>query len=344
MTPLSPFPPLIRLVGCLLLFVPVVSSTGDAAAQSSDASAGIITGTAAGPNGEIYGGVKVSLTTPGNGPVLSQTTGEDGQFRFTHVPAGSFRVTLTCSGFDERTVTGELQTGQVYDVHSVVLTLARTTSNVVVSEQQQDIAQEQIRVELKQRILGVLPNFYVSYDQRFVPLTARQKLYLAMRANIDPVTFAGAGVVAGIEQANDTFPAYGAGGSGYATRFAQAYGDGFISNTVGNGLLAAAFKQDPRYFWKGNGSVASRIWYATYTSVMCKGDNGHWEVAYAAILGGMAAGGISDLYYPSQNRNGTSVIFGGAAIGIGTGVLQNLAQEFLIKHITPHAGKSSPQP
>jgi len=32
-----------------------------------------------------------------------------------------------------------------------------------------------------------------------------------------------------------------------------------------------------RYFYKGTGSVRSRILYALATSVICKGDNGHWQ-------------------------------------------------------------------
>ena len=202
------------------------------------------------------------------------------------------------------------------------------------------IAQEQINVELKQRVLGVIPNFYVVYDRNFAPMSAGQKLDLALRSNIDPVTFAGAAIIAGVEQDDNALPAYGRGWAGYGRRFGQAYGDGFFDNLIGNGLLAAAFRQDPRYFYKGTGSVRSRLWYALYTSFLCKCDNGHWQFDYSAILGGLAAGGISDLYYPAQNRNGAAVAFEGAGVGVGLGFLQNLAQEFVVKKLTPHAGKA----
>jgi hypothetical protein len=333
-----------RQLSGLVLSIAVLFAAVHAAAQPDAASTGSITGTAVGANGEVYAGVQVALSGAGFSSPRMQTTGDDGQFRFVDVPAGPFRITLSSGGFATRTVDGVLGAGQVYDVHAVVLTLARATSNVVVAgASQHDIAQQQINVELKQRILGVIPNFYVSYDQHFAPMTARQKLYLALKSNVDPVTFAGAGIVAGVEQADNTFPAYGQGAGGYATRFGQAYGDGFIANLVGNGLLASAFKQDPRFFYKGTGSVGSRIWYSVYTSVMCKGDNGHWQLDYSGIMGGLAASGISDLYYPAQNRNGAAIIFEGASLGIGIGMLENLAQEFLIKKITPHAGKLSSQ-
>ena len=314
-----------------------------AAAQPDAVSTGIITGTAAGSSGEVYGGARVALFASGVTAPLVQITGDDGRFRFTDVPAGAFRITLSASGFTTQTIKGILQAGQIYDAHAVVLTLADTTTSVVVSgASQHEIAQHQVQVELQQRVLGVIPNFYVVYDHHFAPLTARQKLNLALRSNIDPVTFAGAGIFAGIEQA-ESFPAYGPGATGYAKRFGQSYVDGFIGNLIGNGLLAAAFKQDPRYFYKGTGSVGSRIWYAFYTSFMCKGDDGHWQFDYSAIMGGLAAGGISNIYYPAQNRNGAALAFEGAGLGIGFGVVENLAQEFVIKKLTPHAGKRKPQ-
>jgi hypothetical protein len=69
--------------------------------------------------------------------------------------------------------------------------------------------------------------------------------------------------------------------------------------------------------------------YALANAVICKGDNGHWQFDYSGILGALAAGGISNLYYPASSRNG------GSAVG-------NLFQEFLIRKLTPHA-QSKPQ-
>ena len=43
-------------------------------------------------------------------------------------------------------------------------------------------------MEEQQRILGVFPNFFVTYDHDPVPLHARQKYELAFRTMIDPET------------------------------------------------------------------------------------------------------------------------------------------------------------
>jgi hypothetical protein len=87
---------------------------------------------------------------------------------------------------------------------------------------------------------------------------------------------------------------------------------------IGGAVLPALFKQDPRYFYKGTGSVqASRAMYAIANSVICKGDNGRWQPNYSGILGGIAAGGISNLYYPASNRSGVELTFTNALM-VGT--------------------------
>ena len=73
---------------------------------------------------------------------------------------------------------------------------------------------------------------------------------------------------------------------------------------LGGAVFPSLFKQDPRYFYKGTGSISSRALYAIANSVICKGDNERWQPNYSAILGGIAAGGISNLYYPASNRSG----------------------------------------
>jgi hypothetical protein len=77
--------------------------------------------------------------------------------------------------------------------------------------------------------------------------------------------------------------------------------------------------------------------YAISMSVLCKGDNGHWQYNYSGLLGGLAAGGISNLYYPPASRNAIGVTLENTAIGIGSSALSNLLQEFLIRRLTHKA-------
>jgi hypothetical protein len=99
-------------------------------------------------------------------------------------------------------------------------------------------------------------------------------------------------------------------------------------------------KQDPRYFYKGTGSTRSRILYAIANSVICKGDNKRWQANYSNILGSLAAGGISNLYYPAADRNGAALTFENALIGIGSTAAANILQEFVIRKLTPNPSNS----
>jgi hypothetical protein len=75
--------------------------------------------------------------------------------------------------------------------------------------------------------------------------------------------------------------------------------------------------------------------------VICKGDNGHWQANYSGILGSLAAGGISNLYYPAHDR-GAGLTFENTLIGIGTTAAANILQEFVIRKLTPNATNRDP--
>ena len=72
----------------------------------------------------------------------------------------------------------------------ISLTIAAATTEVRVSVTNYELAEEQVKVEEKQRVLGVIPNFYVSYQQDALPLRPKQKFELAWKTSVDPVTFA----------------------------------------------------------------------------------------------------------------------------------------------------------
>ena len=207
---------------------------------------------------------------------------------------------------------------------------------------QTEVAEEEIKVEEKQRVLGVLPNFYVSYIPNAAPLTSKQKFKLALRTVVDPFTLVFVGGAAGVEQAQNHFAEYGQGAQGYGKRFGAGYAATVTDTFIGAAILPSLLKQDPRYFYKGSGSQRSRILYAIANAVICKGDNGRWQANYSNILGSMAAGGISNLYYPPQDRNGAGLTFENAALGIGASAVANLFQEFVIRKLTPKVPSNAP--
>ncbi|MBV9887395.1 MAG: carboxypeptidase regulatory-like domain-containing protein [Acidobacteria bacterium] len=266
---------------------------------------------------------------------------ENGRFTLSNVKAGEFQLTISSPGFTSQGTSGLLHEGENYSVPQVALTLATELTEVHVTMSQMEIAEAEIKEQEKQRVLGFVPNFYVSYVSDAAPLTAKQKFELAWKTTIDPVTFAVTGVIAGLEQSQDAFQGYGQGSQGYAKRFGAVYADGATATFIGGAILPTVFKQDPRYFYKGTGSKKSRALYALANAVICKGDNGKWQPAYSTILGSLAAGGISNLYYDKDDR-GADLVFENALVGIGANALTNLLQEFVVKKLTPHAQRTPP--
>ena len=56
---------------------------------------------------------------------------------------------------------------------------------------------------------------------------------------------------------------------------------------------------------------------------------------YSNMVGTLAAGAISNAYYPSTNRNGPGTTFGNAGVALALGSASALIQEFIIPHFTP---------
>jgi hypothetical protein len=309
--------------------------------KTSEALSGTISGIVADQSGALVANVKIVLALPSvrsNDLLSGRETRSDGagHFAFTGVSPGTFQLLITAAGFAPLEKSGTLHAGEEYVFPPITLVVAQNNVDVEVMLPQEQVAEDEIKVEEKQRLLGVFPNFYVSYIPNAVPLTKKQKFELAWKATVDPVSFAVTGAVAGIEQADDAFSGYGQGAQGYAKRYGAAYADLVSGTFIGGAILPSVLHQDPRYFYKGTGSAGARFWYAVANSVVCKGDNGHWQPNYSFILGGLAAGGISNLYYPSQNRNGAALTFENALIGIGAGAASNIVQEFFLKKLTPH--------
>src|ERR1700678_1149067 len=137
-----------------------------------------------------------------------------------------------------------------------------------------DKAEEQLKAQEKQRVMGVMATFNTTRNPDALPLSPGQKFKLYFKSETDPWPFLLAAVVGGIGQAKDTYPEWGQGMKGYGRRAGAAYADAFIGNFFGNAVLPTLLHEDPRYFQKGKGSVASRILWATGSTVWCKRDNG----------------------------------------------------------------------
>ena len=306
---------------------------------------GTINGTILDQSGAVSVGARVRLSQSNKSAGLAAVSGDDGQFSFNNIPPGPFQITVTASGFSSQTYSGELKPGETFIVPPIRLAVATQVTQVQVGVSPVEVAQAQVKEQEKQRVFAVIPNFYVSYVPDAAPLNAKQKFELAWRWVVDPFTFIETGFVAGLEQAGDQFPGYGQGVQGYTKRYGASYADSVAGTFIGGAILPSFLKQDPRFFYKGTGSTKSRLLYALASPVIAKGDNKRWQPNYSNILGSVAVGGISNLYYPKGDRNSAGLVFQNALIALGEGSVAGVFQEFVVRRLTPHLNHhAAPQP
>jgi len=319
----------------ILLSVFSFALTATASGQTVPRSSSVA-GAVTDQRGDPVPGAAITLIEPAGEDPQPVVADENGSFTIS-ADAGTFDLQASAPGFITTTVHGELGANQQLDLGRLSLEIRSATEEVRVSLTKDELGEEQVKTEEKQRILGVIPNFFVTYDHDAVPLNARQKYELAFRTLIDPETVGVDLLSSGVQQGTGGLKGYGNGSRGYAKRFAASYGTGSIDTMLGSAVLPSLFQQDPRYFYKGTGTIRQRALYAMSMSVMCKGDNGHWQYNYSGLLGGLAAGGISNLYYPPANRNVLGMTIQNTAIGIGSSAVTNLLQEFVIRKFTRSA-------
>jgi hypothetical protein len=332
-TPSSVLPAPVDIFGNKLLDAPTTHIATEPPADRQ--SGGSILGTVLDTGGAEVSDALVTLENTSSGTQRTLTTDASGFFKFDAVEPGKFNLTITSSGFAPWVSPDvAIQTGQSYDLPSIALQIASATTDVEVSYTRHDLAEDQMHSAEKQRVLGIFPNFYVSYVSDAAPLSSSQKFRLALRTTVDPVSIAIPGVIAAIEQSQSGYNGFGTGPQGFAKRLGAASADSTIGMMLTDAILPSVLHQDPRYFYKGTGSIRSRAFYAVATAFICKGDNGRWQPNYSNVLGSLASAGISNIYYPSTNRNGVQLTIDNWLIGTASGTVGTLFQEFLVKKIS----------
>ncbi|HEX4036585.1 MAG TPA: carboxypeptidase-like regulatory domain-containing protein [Acidobacteriaceae bacterium] len=311
------------------------------AGQAASAGSATLSGTVVDPNGGVVEGARVILSdaNPDDQRVLE--SGDNGQFTFGGLTAATYKLTVTGPGMG--TVVSpnvEVRAGETRFLPALVLPVDAGITEVRVEGNPKQIEEEEaaedVHLEESQRVMGIVPNFYSSFDWNAPALNAKQKFRLAFRSEIDPVTFAGAALIAGGEESRKIYPGYGQEVGGFGKRFAAQYVNDFDSRMIGSALLPSLFHQDPRYFYKGTGTIRSRALYAIKSAFICRGDNGKDEFDFSHIGGDFAAGALANLYYPEANE-GPTLIFTNGLIEIGGAAGTNLIREFVLRGITSHA-------
>ena len=181
---------------------------------------------------------------------------------------------------------------------------------------QRELAEEQLKQQEKQRVMGVMATFNTTRDPNAVPLSVGQKYQLFFKSVTDPWPFLLAGVVSSIDQASNSPKEWGQGWGPYAQRFGSSYSDYFIGNFFGNAVLPSLLHEDPRYFQKGKGKVINRILWAAGSSFWCKRDNGSWGPNWGNVGGNFIGTAIARAYYPASERNVHDTLMDGLTVTI----------------------------
>lgn len=314
-----------------------------AAEQSADkpqaSGTGNISGTVLDTNSDVIQNATVTLSGPGGKHKV--TSGSDGQFQFPNLLAGVYKLSVIAEGMQPYNSDPiQLDTGEFRIAPAITLSVSGGVSSVTVSGDKEELAEQQVRIGEHQRIGGVIPNFFSAYDWNAPPMMAKQKFKLTTRALIDPVSFLTVAGIAGAEQYKGVFPSYGSGIEGYGKRYGAALANRVTGDMLSRAVYPSIFHQDPRYFYKGKGSIRSRALYAMSAAVMARSDSGRWEPNYSNVLGNFSAGAISMLYYPQSDRGASLVLLNGLA-DTGADAVSNLFREFVLKQITTHVPKDA---
>ena len=323
-----------RAVSVLLFLLTFVVVRGQTIA-APDPQPGTIIGTVEDTTGAIIPGATITLI---ENAATIQTTSADASasFGLTNVPSAvPLTVMVQAPGFGSWTSpTITLTPGQYLQLTDIQLHVADVQTSVTAIMPEQ-LALEQVHAEEQQRILGIIPNYFVVYDKNPQPMSTRLKYELAFKAGTDVATIAGSFFLGAINQAGNT-PAYGQGWDAYGKRVGASYATGFADVMIGGAILPSLLHQDPRYYYQGTGTNHSRALHAALSPFLCKGDNGKTQFNWSSIGGDLGAGALTEIYYPAANR-GPGLVFTSALITTGGRVASAMAQEFLLHRVTKHA-------
>ncbi len=335
-SPNRPLKLLMKLTHMLVLIalggVIVAAPVSAQSAEVPNTKTGRILGTVVDTSDDPVPGATVVLQGAA-GDHLTVVTKDDGAFVFEQTPAEiSYQVTVTAEGFADWSSSVTVEPGQDKTLTDIKLRILAVQRAVNVTYSSKEVAAQQLKAEEQQRVLRFLPNIFVTYDPHPEPLTTKMKFHLAYKGLTHPSFFGLEAAWAGIQQAANT-PDWPQNAKGYGERFGANLAGGATEGLFANAILPSLLHQDPRYFYQGSGTKASRAWHAFLAPFVCKGDNGRSQPNYSQIGGLLISGAIANTYYPTSNQ-GAGLVFRNFGTNMGLHVALGLAQEFIFDKFT----------
>jgi Carboxypeptidase regulatory-like domain len=308
---------------------------GSASAQSTVAAntnSGTVLGQVLDVSEDPVANASVALQRP-DGDQATVVTMDDGSFAFHDLTPGvAYQLTIKAQGYGGWSSSVTVEPGQEKTLTDIKLRILAVQRAVTVSYSSKEVAAQQLKAEEQQRVLGFIPNIFVTYEPHPEPLTAKMKFHLAYKGLTHPTFFAFEAAWAGVQQATDTTD-YRQGARGYGERFGANLASGTSEALFANAILPSLLHQDPRYFYRGSGTKGSRAWHAILAPFVCQGDNGKSQPNYSQVGGSLISAALSNTYYPDSQR-GPGLVFTNFGTSMGLHVALGLAQEFILGKFT----------
>jgi hypothetical protein len=156
------------------------------------------------------------------------------------------------------------------------------------------------------RILFVIPNFRsVTADEKLPPTTTGEKFKITFEDSFDYSAFLEVAILAGMGEAQTSIPEFHGGWPGYGRYYWHSFTDNVDGNLWVEFLLPVATREDPRYYTLGHGGFVHRTEYAVSRLFITRNNEGNPTPNFSEVVGNGVAAGLSNLYYPSQERSWT---------------------------------------
>jgi hypothetical protein len=153
------------------------------------------------------------------------------------------------------------------------------------------------------RIMGVLPNFTaVDSNTLLPPLTTKEKYLIAMHDSVDYSSFVLAAALAAKGLQGNATPQLGTGFRGFTRYYWRQFTDQAVGTFFTEAIIPELTREDPRYYTLGRNGFLKRTSYAISRTFITKNDAGRNTFNISEIGGNFAEAGISNLYYPSEER------------------------------------------
>jgi hypothetical protein len=200
---------------------------------------------------------------------------------------------------------------------------------------------KQARIQLDQAQTFAAP---LSPQNSPAPLHPEQKFVLATKDSFGLPAVVFAAAEAGLNQAQDLYPEFHQGASGYARNYWHSYADQTVDTYMVEFILPSVLHQDSRYYPLRQGGGWKRTEYSLSRLFITRADSGSVEFNTSQILGSGLAASVSSLYYPERDMNASIVTQRWLSNVAGDGLLMVL-KEFTpdighaMRALCPHVGR-----